>query len=124
MRAQLRPASLMTQQLYLALDFFPPRSSARVNWASNPPELPTQRATLVEFQTAIGVLAARLQKLPIDELGDDLRNALQTASRLMDGVDMSLNAEIKPSLKQLRTTLASAERALATDSPLQDDTRH
>src|SRR5258706_2926949 len=51
MRAQLRPASLVTHQLYLALDFFPPQA-VKVNWAASPPQLPTHKATLGELPNA------------------------------------------------------------------------
>jgi paraquat-inducible protein B len=122
MRAQLRPASLLTHQLYVALDFFPARG-AKVNWAASPPELPTQKGTLVELESAIGSLAAKLDRLPLDELGGDLRQTLQSAVRLMDSIDAEVASDVKPSLAQLRKTLATAERALSSDSPLQTDTR-
>lgn len=122
MRAQLRPASLLTHELYLALDFFPAKG-AKVNWAASPPELPTQKATLVELQSAIGSLAAKLENLPLDEIGGDLRQTLQSASRLMGRIDAEVAPEVGPTLAQLRKTLAAADRLLASDSPLQTDTR-
>jgi paraquat-inducible protein B len=121
MRAQLRHASLVTQQLYVALDFFPAKA-AKVNWAASPPELPTQKATLVELESAIGALAAKLDRFPLDELSGDLRQTLQSAARLMDDVDAQA-AELAPTLAQARKALASADRLLAGDSPLQTDTR-
>src|SRR5882672_2660733 len=122
MRAQLRPASLVTHQLYLALDFFPAKG-AKVNWAASPPELPTQQATLVELESAIGSLAAKLDRFPLDEVGGELRQTLQSAQRLIDHVDAEVASEVGPALAQARKTLASADRALSGDSPLQTDTR-
>jgi paraquat-inducible protein B len=122
MRAQLRPASLVTHQLYVALDFFPVKG-AKVNWVANPPELPTQRATLVELESAIGSLAAKIDKLPLDELSGDLRQTLQSAARLMDHIDAEVASDVAPTLAQARKTLASVDRALSSDSPLQTDTR-
>jgi paraquat-inducible protein B len=121
MRAQLRHASLVTQQLYVALDFFPARA-AKMNWAASPPELPTQKGTLVELESAIGMLAAKLDKFPLDEISGDLRQTLQSAARLMDNIDTQA-ADLAPTLAQARKTLASADRALSSDSPLQTDTR-
>ena len=122
MRAQLRPASLVTHQLYLALDFFPVKGGS-VNWAASPPQLPTQKATLVELESAIGSLATKLDRFPLEELSGDLRTTLQTAARLLNNIDGEMNAEVGPTLAQARKTLASADRALAADSPLQSDTR-
>jgi len=122
MRAQLRPASLVTHQLYLALDFFPVKG-AKVNWAASPPQLPTQKATLVELETAIGSLAAKLEKVPLDDLAGDLRQTLQSAQRLIDHIDAEVASEVGPTLAQARKTLASADRLLTSDSPLQTDTR-
>jgi len=122
MRAQLRPASLVTHQLYLALDFFPVKG-AKVNWAASPPQLPTQKATLVELETAIGSLAAKLEKVPLDDLAGDLRQTLQSAQRLIDHIDAEVASEVGPTLAQARKTLASADRLLSSDSPLQTDTR-
>src|SRR5215510_8916017 len=121
MRAQLRHASLVTQQLYVALDFFPAKA-AKVNRAASPPEVPTQKATLVELESAIGSLAAKLDKFPLDEISGDLRQTLQSAARLMDDVDAQ-TAELAPTLAQARKALASADRLLASDAPLQTDTR-
>ena len=122
MRAQLRPASLLTHQLYIALDFFPVKDG-RVNWAAKPPELPTQKGTLVELESAIGSLAAKLDRFPLEELGGDMRQTLQRAAALLDRVDSGIVPEIAPTLAQLRKTLASADRVLSSDSPLQTDTR-
>jgi len=122
MRAQLRPASLVTHQLYLALDFFPERGG-RVNWAASPPELPTQKATLVELETAIGSLAAKIDRFPLDDVGLELRQSLQSASRLIEHIDAGMAADMAPTLAQLRKTLLSADRVLSSDSPLQTDTR-
>jgi len=95
----------------------------KVNWAASPPQLPTQKATLVELEIAIGSLAAKIDKLPLDELGGDLRQTLQSAARLMDHLDAEVASDVAPTLAQARKTLAAADRALAADSPLQTDTR-
>ena len=122
LRAQLRPASLVTGQLYVAFDFFP-ANGAKVNWAAKRPELPTQRATLVELQSTVATIAAKLDRFPLEELSGDLRQTLQDASRLINNIDTGLAAEAGPALVQARKTLASADRLLSSDSPLQTDTR-
>ena len=122
LRAQLRPASLLTHELYVAFDFFPAKG-ATVNWAASPPQFPTQKATLVELETAIASIATKLDSLPLEELSGELRRTLQTAARLLNDIDAQMAAELGPTLAQARKTLAAADRALASDSPLQTDTR-
>src|SRR5207237_10135097 len=46
LRAQLRTGSLLTGQLYVALDFFPDAPRAKLDLAQSPPELPTTPSTL------------------------------------------------------------------------------
>jgi paraquat-inducible protein B len=122
MRAQLRPSSLLTGQLYVALDFFP-ASNGKVNWATNPPQLPTQKGSLVELQAAIGSIAANIDKLPLAQMSDDARQTLQSATRLIRNVDADLVPEVRTSVVELRKTLTAANRLLSSDAPLQTDTR-
>jgi paraquat-inducible protein B len=146
LRGQLRSGSLITGQLYIALDFFPQSPKAKVNWVSGEmAELPTTPGTKQEIQEAITSVANKLEKMPLDEIGKDVRTALASADRLLKRVDTDvapdlkltlqsgakllqrLDAEVsveaKTTLIEARKALASADRLLATDAPLQHDTR-
>lgn len=130
LRAQLRSGNLLTGQLYVALDFFPEAKPVKIDWRNPPFELPTVRGDLDEFQISLGRVMAKIDRIPIDELATDFKQAMVTLDASLKSLDTVLqtaNRELVPelsaSLKELRATLEKADRILALDSPLQQDMR-
>ena len=74
LRGQLRTGNLLTGQLYVALDFFPNAPKATIDWNANPPELPTVPGGLQSLQDSVTALVAKLNKIPFEGIGKDLRN--------------------------------------------------
>jgi paraquat-inducible protein B len=97
----------------------------------NPPEIPTIAAAgLSDLQEAIAKIVKRLDQVPFDKIGADLKRALEQLNvtlRKADALVAQMNDEVAPELKstieQARKTLAAAERTVAPDSPVQDDLR-
>ncbi len=137
LRAQLRSGSLLTGQLYVALDYFPEAPPASINWTKNPAELPTLAGMMAQFQTSLMKVVQRLEKVPFDELANDTGKAvrsldasLKSADKLLKSVDGSLVPEARKVLEETRSTLHSANQTLAelkkgaaSDSGLQLDLR-
>ncbi len=130
MRAQLRTGNLLTGQVYVAIDFFPKAAAARFDISKNPIELPTVPNSLDEIQSQVQEIATKLNKVPFEQIGSDLRTALGTLNKTLVGAERlasSLNNDVTPeiaaAMKDVRKTLDSAERTLAQDSPLQQDMR-
>ena len=137
LRAQLRNVSLLTGQLYVALDFFPSAQQAGVAWDRNPPRLPTQRGSLDELQSTLLRIVTRLDKLPLDEIGRDTRAAvaglvrtIDRAEGLITRLDGLAGGEIRDTVLETRDTVAEARaaiadtrRLLADDAPVQQDLR-
>lgn len=145
LRAQLRTGSLITGQLYIALDFFPQARKAAVKWSASPPEVPTTPGATQQLQAAITSVAAKIDQFPLEEIGRDARAALQSADKVLQRVDSEvtpelrqalqsgakllqrLDAEVAPeareALAEARKALASADRLLAAEAPLQQDAR-
>lgn len=130
LRGQLRTGNLLTGQLYVAFDFFPKAPPAKVDWNESPPDLPTVGGGLQELQTTLASIAAKLDKIPYDEIAGDLRQALQSLNRTLGAVDTlvkRLDTDVAPELKatlvEARRTFANAERTLAADAPLQQEMR-
>lgn len=135
LRAQLRSGSLVSGQLYVALDFFPNAPRAGIDWTRKPPRFPTVPAELTELQAMAKRLLAKLDKVPVEEIGNETRQAiadldrtlrrlegqtLPEAERTFASIDRTMGrvgAEIVPearrTLEELRKAAASAERALA-----------
>ena len=122
LRAQLRTASLLTGQLYIAIDFFPSAPKATVDWRTKTPQLPTVPGNLQGLQDSITSLVAKLNKIPFEGIGNDLRKTLNDADTLMNTINTDVAPEAKATLATAREALTSANRALQSDSPLQQST--
>ncbi len=136
-RAQLKSGSLLTGQLYVALDFFPEAAPARINWSRNPAILPTISGNMAQFQTSLMKIVQKLEKLPLEELAGDARKTVQSldatlksADKLLKTIDTSVVPETRLMMEDVRKTLDGANKALAevkqtmsADAPLQVDLR-
>jgi paraquat-inducible protein B len=122
MRGQLKTGSLLTGQLYIALDFFPNAPKAEVDWNRNPPELPTVSSGLQSLQESITDLIARMNKIPFEAIGKNAQQTLARADSLLQSFDTQLVPQARDTLTAARTTLDSANSALQPDSALQQDT--
>jgi paraquat-inducible protein B len=107
LRAQLKTASLLTGNLYVAVDFFPAAPKATVDWSKDLPELPTIPGNLQGLQDSITSLVAKLNKIPFETIGKDLHQTLADA----DGLLKTLNTQVAP---EARATLVAAQEALAS----------
>ncbi len=143
-RAQLRTGNLLTGQLYVALDIYPDAKPARVERPGSYgyPEFPTVQTSIEEIGSKLTRLVAKIDRLPLEQIGADLRDTVRGAKRLTNAPEIaviiqSLEATVKemqalmaelrerttPELHatvvQARRSLAAAESTLNADSPLQ-----
>ncbi|WP_081087298.1 intermembrane transport protein PqiB [Burkholderia pseudomultivorans] len=130
LRAQLRTASLLTGQLYVAFDFFPHAPPVKVSIDSPMPELATTPSTIDELQAKLGNIVSKVDKVPFDQIAGDLRNSMASLNKVLNNADKlvtQLNGDVMPqvdaALQDARKTLQSADATLATDSPTQQDAR-
>lgn len=137
LRAQLRNGNLVTGQLYVAMDFFPNAGAAKIDWAGQPPQLPTQRGSLDELQATLSRIAAKLDRLPLDDIAAETRRAIaglasavERTEALMQRLDGLASNEVRAAVAETQQTMAEARaavadgrRLLASDAPLQQDLR-
>jgi paraquat-inducible protein B len=123
-RAQLRTGNLITGQLYVAIDQFPNTPKATVDRTKTPPEFPTTPGSLAQLQHTLATIATKIERIPMDEVANDARQALQTLNRTLESTDQlvkQLNGDIAPGvaavLVDTRKTLDAARFTLASDSP-------
>ncbi|AOB32245.1 mammalian cell entry protein [Bordetella sp. H567] len=122
LRGQLRTGNLLTGQLYIAMDFFPDAPKATMEWDKNPPELPTVPGGLQSLQDSISSLVDKLNKVPFEGIGKDLRRTLQDASVLLKTLGSSVAPEARAALVAARTSLESANRTLQPVSAVAQST--
>jgi paraquat-inducible protein B len=126
MRAQLRAASLISGQQYVAIEYFPDAPKARIDWAEDPPRFPVVPGKIENIELQLKSILAKFDKMPVEEIGKDLRktletldNTLRSADRTLTRVDVETLPEAKKTLEDLRRALAAAERVLnSTDNVL------
>jgi len=114
LRAQLRSASLLTGKRYVALEYFADAPRTRLDWSREPLELPVVVSTLPDVEAKLASLLAKLDRLPLESIGADLKNALETLDQTMKNVDKTLPG-VQATLEDARRAIASVER-LATNA--------
>ncbi len=126
LRAQLRAGNLLSGQLYVALDYFPDAPKAKIDWKKDPAEFPVMVGGMTDIQEKIQSIMAKLDRVPLDEIGHDVKKAVESLDRTLQSADRTLNRvegetlpEAKKTLEELRKAIAAAESALShTDNAL------
>ena len=126
LRAQLQSGSLLTGQLYVALDFFPAAPKATVDWSQDPTELPVAPSLVPDLEAKVTSVLAKLEQFPYQAIGDDLKKVLLSLDQMLKAADKAvtrLDTDVTPGLKTtlagLHGTLAAADGVLkSTDATL------
>jgi len=103
LRAQLKTGSLITGQLYVELDFHPEAPPAKISRVGRYPQLPTIPTPMEEITTSLTALLKKLEKLPIETIGSDLQDTVQSAKQLV------ASAELQEAVAALNQTLKQAQ---------------
>ncbi len=142
LRAQLLTGNFVTGQKFISLDFFPEAAKAMITHGGAYPVIPTLPTQIEEIGSKVSRLITKLEKLPIDQIGDDLRHAIKgvrqiaNSSEIMEAIN-SLNSairevqllteqlrtktthEVSDVIKQANLSLAASQAVLEADSPAQ-----
>jgi paraquat-inducible protein B len=117
LRAQLRTSNLLTGQLYVALDVFPKAPHVEFE-LGNPTDIPTTPGNLDQLQQQITSIVTKIDSIPFEKIGADLRTSLQSASSLMTRLDKQVAPEAQAMLRQANKSLTDISNLLAPDSAL------
>jgi paraquat-inducible protein B len=126
LRAQLRTGNLLTGQLYVALDFIRDAPPAKLRSVGALLEIPTMPGSIEDLKASITSVAKKLDKVDYEGISADLKDTLKSTTKMMKGLDASLadlTPETKAVIAEARRALAAADRAIAPESPLLQDTR-
>ncbi|OTG87077.1 mammalian cell entry protein [Acinetobacter sp. ANC 4558] len=131
LRAQMRTGNLITGQNYIAFDRFPKAKAASLKTLTNGMiVVPTVPPELSSLQAQVSVIADKLSKFPLTEIGGDVRTtlnnmntAINSTDKLIKQLDGQLAPEMQTTLDEVRKTVQSADSILSSDSPMQQDIR-
>ena len=126
LRAQLRSGNILTGQLFVALDFFPDAPKAKIDWSATVPVIPVVPGTITDLELKLSSIIAKLEKLPIEQIGQDVTKVLATLNTTLEGastalsrIDTDLTPALKTTVDELRQAVATANQLLQnTDATL------
>ena len=107
LRAQLKTGSLLTGQLFVELDFHPDAPPVTLTTENGLIVFPTIPSALETLRSNLTSLMNKLEKLPIEQIGNDLRDTVRGASELTN------SEELRQALKNLNRTLANSQQLTA-----------
>jgi len=124
LRAQLKQGSLLTGQLYVALDMYSDAPPAKIVWSEPYPELPTIPTPMEEITRNVSKIVEKFEKIPLQEIGNDLRDTMahlnkttEQLQKLVQNLDASVVPAANATLEQTQKTLIKVDRLLNADSP-------
>jgi paraquat-inducible protein B len=116
LRAQLKTGSLITGQLFVDVDFHPDAPPAAVKYDDIYPTLPTLPAPMEMITASLNQLLTKLEKLPLVEIGNSLRNTVQGAERLVNSAELrNALAGLNQTLQNTRTFTANLDATLTPE---------
>lgn len=116
MRAQLQTASYLTGQRVVALDFVPNARPADVVMEGGDIVLPSQGGGLDNILVAAADIAGKLDRLPFDQIGQNLNGVLRSTTGAMNSVQdlvKRADAGLMPTLRRLPEITAGLQDAVA-----------
>jgi phospholipid/cholesterol/gamma-HCH transport system substrate-binding protein len=120
LRARLLSSSLLTGQKYIDMDFLPQDPPRYVGVKAPYPELPTTPTAMEKLGEKGEQFIDKLAELPIDEMLEDVRQALQSLRSILESEDLKgaisgarrATSAVPPTLDEARATLAEVRKTL------------
>ncbi|MGD9105713.1 MAG: MlaD family protein [Desulfobacterales bacterium] len=124
LRAQLKQGNLLTGQLYIDVDMYPDEPPRKIVYGGKYPEIPTIPTPIEEITRGITRIVDRLEKLPLEQIGKDLRETLAHLNKSTEHLvklTQNLDERVAPAatamLERSQTTLTKLDRLLDGESP-------
>ena len=124
LRAQLKQGNLLTGQLYINVDMYPDEPPRKIVYGGKYPEIPTIPTPIEEVTRGITKIVDRLEKLPLEQIGKDLRETLahlnkstEQLHKFMQNLDGTVIPAATDMLERSQTTLIKLDRLLNAESP-------
>ena len=109
LRGRLKSGSLLTGQLFVDLDFYPDAQPVSLSYEDKSfPRIPTLPSVVEELQKDLKDFLAKLKKLPLDKIGEELLGTTEGANRLVNSPDL------KESLRSMNVALKDVHQLSQT----------
>jgi paraquat-inducible protein B len=93
LKAKLKNANFLTGALIVDLDLVPDKQAVYVSSSGRYPEIPTVPADLEEITSSVAQLMAKLDKLPIERLGNSLTGTVEGLEKFINSGELQKTIE-------------------------------
>lgn len=122
MRAELGTSSYITGQKVVAFTIVPNAPPVALTREGDAYVLPSQSSDLDSTLASLSDIAAKLDKMPIEQIGDNLNALLKTTNSTLGGAQTrQAIASLSQTLKSVNTSLAMLNEDYGNDSDFQRD---
>ena len=131
LRAQIRSGNLVTGAAYIALAWFPSATPVAIAPDDGAWVIPTERGGVDALQREVEEIVAKIDRIPFDAIGADVRGVTASARSLVGHLDRDVAPEAAKALVQAQGAIADLrgvieslrDNVAAPDSALQQSTR-
>lgn len=115
LRAQLQTGNILSGALYVALDFFEGTKPASLVFHDDIVEIPTIPSSLNEITSSLTALLNKLEKLPVDQIGDATLKSIQGIQETVSSFkDVAIEVKGLISSEQLKQTLDNLDQSISS----------
>ncbi|MDN7933156.1 MlaD family protein [Burkholderia metallica] len=121
LRAQARTGNLLTEQLYISLDFV--KNAPKVPFDANatPLTLPTVPSTFDKLPEQVADIVDKINRMPLDSIGKHVDSSLTNLDATLTQVNGQLLPSTTRALDQANQTFGALRQGIADDGPLQEN---
>ena len=116
LRGQLRPASLITGQQYIALEFFDKAAPVEFSTEVKPLVIPVIAGDFDRLQEQVSDIVTKIAAIPFDQIGKDLQNGLTQLSQVLKQLDKATVPQLNGALKSMDGAVQKLGAMLDKDS--------
>lgn len=110
--AQLKTGNLLTGQLYITIDFYPDVAPVELDSVGMYEVIPTIQQPLEEITESISRILKKVEKIPFDEIGGDLKVTVETLTKTLEEVTAMSGSINQETLPKINTALDKMQEAM------------
>lgn len=118
LRAQLKASNLLTGQQYVDLEFSPDAEAVDFDENRRPMVMPTIPGSFDRLQQQISSIVTKIDAMPFQEVGEELRAVLQAVRTMVKNVDGRITPQLADVLKSAEQAVQRLDGLIEQDSPL------
>ncbi|WP_341666831.1 PqiB family protein [Alcaligenes sp. SDU_A2] len=118
LRAQMRPASLITGRQYIALEFFDKVPKVEFDPEAHPLVIPVIGGDFDRLQEQVSDIVTKIAAVPFDQIGKDLQRGLADLGKVLKQMDKATVPQLTGTLKSIDQAVQKLGAMLETESPM------